>query len=171
MKRPSFGHKNQHFHENSPKHLFSFQTLLKVVFVRASLVLRLDHGTRTSGRRLESWRGEFRMGECRTRFLLHQFSLKSNITVHRGIITPVYNEFYPPVPVCRDPVLAMKISISVKTSLKRSFSFQTLLRVIFVRASLLLRLAHGTSGRRRESWGGGFLMGEYRARFLLLFAC
>ncbi len=73
------------------------------------------------------------MGEYRTRFLLQQFSLKSNITVHRGIITHVYNEFYTPVPVCRDPVLAMKISIFVKTSLKRSFSFQTLLRVVFVR--------------------------------------
>jgi hypothetical protein len=60
------------------------------------------------------------MGEYRTCFLLHKFSLKSNITVHRGIITPVYNEFYTPVynefyttgPVCRDPVLAMKIRIS-----------------------------------------------------------
>jgi hypothetical protein len=44
------------------------------------------------------------MGEYRTRFLLHKFSLKSNITVHCGIITPVYNEFYTPVPMCRDPV-------------------------------------------------------------------
>jgi hypothetical protein len=56
------------------------------------------------------------MGEYRTRFLLHEFSLKSNITVHPGIITPLYNEFYTPVPACRDPVLAMKISIFVKTA-------------------------------------------------------
>jgi hypothetical protein len=34
------------------------------------------------------------MGEYRTRFLLHKFSLKTTITVHRGIITSVYNEFY-----------------------------------------------------------------------------
>jgi hypothetical protein len=111
------------------------------------------------------------MGYYRTRFLLHQFSLKSNITVHRSIITPVYNEFYTPVPVCRDPVLAMKISIFVKTSLKPSFSFQTLLRVIFVRASLLLLcLANGTSGRRPKSQRVAFLMGEYRTCFLLLLA-
>ncbi len=64
------------------------------------------------------------MGEHRSSFLLHKFSLKSNITVHCGIITHVYTEFYTPVPVCRGPVLAMKISIFVKTSLKRSFSFQ-----------------------------------------------
>jgi hypothetical protein len=34
------------------------------------------------------------MGEYRTRFLLHKFILKSNITVLRGIITPMYKEFY-----------------------------------------------------------------------------
>jgi hypothetical protein len=90
--------------------------------------------------------------------------------VHRGIITPVYNEFYTPVPLCRDPVLTMKISIFMKTSLKRSFSFQTLLRVVFVRASFILRLAHGTSSRRPKSRRGGFLMEEYRTRFLLLLA-
>jgi hypothetical protein len=49
-------------------------------------------------------------------FLLHKFSLKTIITVHRGIITSVYNEFYTPVPVCRDPVLAIKISIFMKTA-------------------------------------------------------
>ncbi len=59
----------------------------------------------------------FLMGEYRTHFLLHKFSLQSNITVHLGIITPVYNEFYTQVHVCRDPVLAMKISIFMKTSL------------------------------------------------------
>jgi hypothetical protein len=35
---------------------------------------------------------------------------------------------YGPVPVCRDPVSGMKTSVFVKTSQKRSFSFQTVLR-------------------------------------------
>ncbi len=41
-----------------------------------------------------------------------------------------FPDFYTPVPVCRDPVLGTKTCIFVKTSLKRSFSFQTLLRDI-----------------------------------------
>ena len=94
-------------------------------------------------------------GRIQNPFLITQiqFKVKYSITVHRCIITPVYNEFSTPVPVCRDPVLAMKISIFVNTSLKRWFSFQTMLRVVFVRASLVLRLDHGTrtSGRRLES--------------------
>jgi hypothetical protein len=60
----------------------------------------------------------------------------------------------------------------MKTSLKRSSSFQTLLRVVFVRA------VNPSPGLWDEDecqevgvMNRRFLMGEYRARFLLLFAC